>query len=184
MSQTSCPPGALAAGQQSHKIVTSVQATRGLVPSPGTASVKSMVQPGLEASASVVPGGQRGCRDRRQEITCPGPCRPASPQATWLREEDDRIASCAQRCVAVLSMMPLLWEVGSVRKGRHRSTNPSPTWLCWIDCLGLWLQHTRVCRWSSPWYLGACPPCVVGLLSGAWGASGGLPASAPHHTHW
>lgn len=118
----------------------------------------------------VVSGGRRD--KRRWTFICPGPSRLASPQAAWRREDDDRTGSCAQTGrVDILSMTAQLQAVG-VCEERASETyqTQAPVGRAGLPASGcghpgLWLPHTAACRWGSPWYLGAGPPCDVELLS-------------------
>lgn len=113
-----------------------------------------------------------GAETRSWTFICPGPSRLASPQAPWRREDEDRTGSCAQTGrVDTLSTPALLWAVGVCEeRASQMYQTPAPGGRAGLPPSGcghpgLWLLHTRVCRWGLPWYLGAGPPCDVELLS-------------------
>lgn len=126
---------------------------------------------------SVVPGDggcvvSRGHRDKKLDIHLPRPQPSGFPSGPLAEGDADRTGSCAQTGrVDVLSTLALLWAVGACEERASQTYQTpapgGPAGLPPSGCghPGLWLLHTGVCRWGSPWYLGAGPPCDVELLS-------------------
>lgn len=107
----------------------------------------------------------------------------ASAQAAGRREDQDRPLPAHMVLFLNMAVHPRMALLVAVGVYEEKYQIPAP-----CGCAGLRAAghgHLRLSLWSSVcrcgllWYVGACPPCDVGLLSeGSWGAVG---VSLPPH---